>query len=335
MQQRTGHAGQDAILGLRPDYAADATQCSGYSIKPVVREAPGQVLRKPRSVFFRSPLARIAFRLLNLCLEPWLRNCPEGFILLYHRVHPEPDPASPPLPPQFFEAHLHELQRHFRVLPLEELVARHRAGRPLSGCCSLTFDDGFGDFLTHAVPLLQRYSFPATNFLVLDCLTAGRPTWNYRANRARLSPEARTVLGALQPELREQMLPPAEVPMVDLEAARQAPALVSWGSHTRTHSWLSRLPDDRLAWEIDRSAFQAALGQEVTFLSYPNDMANPRVYCATREAGYTAAFSVGDRRIRVGEDPFSLPRFDVGALWGAFLRLEVMGVLPALRRLKA
>lgn len=249
-------------------------------------------------------------------------------MLLYHRVHPEFDPASIPLPPEFFQAHLDELQSHFRVLPLAELVDRHLQGKSLRRCCALTFDDGYADFLTHAVPRLS--GLPATNFLVLDALLSGRPLWNYRARAAQI-PHGE--LGVLAPEVRESMLPQARVPMIGPEQARKAPDHITWGSHTRTHSWLSDLPDDRLGWELSRVELGESLGVDVDLVSYPNDRWNARVCQAARAAGYRAGFAVGDRRIEPGQDPFCLPRFDVGALWGAFLRLEILGVLSRLRRL--
>ena len=48
--------------------------------------------------------------------------------------------------------HLDLLTGLFDVLPLAEFVARLATRRSLRGCCALTFDDGYADFLTGRSP---------------------------------------------------------------------------------------------------------------------------------------------------------------------------------------
>jgi len=51
------------------------------------------------------------------------------------------------------------------VLPLAEAVRRLRSGTLPSRSVVLTFDDGFYNFLTAAVPLLEEFGYPATNYV--------------------------------------------------------------------------------------------------------------------------------------------------------------------------
>ena len=71
-------------------------------------------------------------------------------VLCYHSVSPQQSPLS--LTPELFDAHLEWLERHGTVVPLEELVA---GGSQASGTrVAITFDDGYADNHTHALPLL-------------------------------------------------------------------------------------------------------------------------------------------------------------------------------------
>src|ERR1700761_4603099 len=72
-----------------------------------------------------------------------------GVFVLYHRVSQTPDPAYPPLKPDAFRRHCEILKARYDVVPLGELVERVKKGRSVKGCCAITFDDGYRDFLDH------------------------------------------------------------------------------------------------------------------------------------------------------------------------------------------
>jgi peptidoglycan/xylan/chitin deacetylase (PgdA/CDA1 family) len=76
------------------------------------------------------------------------------------------------------EAQLRMLRRLFRVMPLEDAVERLVSGRPLpSRAAAITFDDGYRDNLTAAVPMLERLGLPATFFLVPGLLSNESVPW--------------------------------------------------------------------------------------------------------------------------------------------------------------
>lgn len=107
------------------------------------------------------------------------RAVPPFLILIYHRVHPRPDPFMiDPIPPERFEAQMRHIARAYRPLPLSELLARSRSGSVPEGAVAVTFDDGYADNAEHALPILSRHGIPATIFLVTGCIGTGRIPWH-------------------------------------------------------------------------------------------------------------------------------------------------------------
>jgi len=65
-----------------------------------------------------------------------------------------------------FRERLRSLQQQgASVLPLEEALARLQSGSLPPRSVVLTFDDGFCDYLEHAVPVLAEFNFPCTLYL--------------------------------------------------------------------------------------------------------------------------------------------------------------------------
>jgi peptidoglycan/xylan/chitin deacetylase (PgdA/CDA1 family) len=99
-------------------------------------------------------------------------------ILIYHRVVPEPDPlVRDQICASEFDWHLTALKRWFNVLPLREAAAKLRSGTlPIRAAC-ITFDDGYADNATVALPILHEHGLHATFFVATSFLDGGR-MWN-------------------------------------------------------------------------------------------------------------------------------------------------------------
>lgn len=105
------------------------------------------------------PLQRTARRLRR-------RWVPGALVLAYHRVHAGAcDPWSLGVSPENFKAHLEIIRRHARPASLDALSQALREGRRLPRRIVITFDDGYVDSLTHALPLLAQFEVPATVFI--------------------------------------------------------------------------------------------------------------------------------------------------------------------------
>src|SRR5438128_9574206 len=98
------------------------------------------------------------------------------FIFLYHRIATsEHDPFALSVPASQFQDHLDILKSHCQMVTLDELL-NTKTPNP-SILASVTFDDGYTDNLTTALPILRRAGIPATFFICTGCLGDVRGFW--------------------------------------------------------------------------------------------------------------------------------------------------------------
>jgi peptidoglycan/xylan/chitin deacetylase (PgdA/CDA1 family) len=97
-----------------------------------------------------------------------------GTVLLYHRVCELPDdPLGVAVSPQHFAEQMAVLVADDRPAALADVVSGAAGPRAVA----VTFDDGYVDNLLHALPILQRYSVPATLFASTGHIATGDGFW--------------------------------------------------------------------------------------------------------------------------------------------------------------
>lgn len=105
---------------------------------------------------------------------------PPFLCLCYHRVLPELGASDPWLVvgAQTFERQLDVLSRRYDFVTAEAL-ARAIAEDDLGGRprCAITFDDGYADNLEHGLPVLRRFSAPASIYVSTDPVGGGQVLW--------------------------------------------------------------------------------------------------------------------------------------------------------------
>jgi peptidoglycan/xylan/chitin deacetylase (PgdA/CDA1 family) len=95
-------------------------------------------------------------------------------VLCYHSVHPSNGFAS--ATPALFERHLAWLEEHCTLVPyasISDRIAGPRDDRPV---VAVTFDDGYEDNHTYALPLLLGRGIPATAFITTGLLIQAEPS---------------------------------------------------------------------------------------------------------------------------------------------------------------
>jgi len=100
-------------------------------------------------------------------------------ILMYHAVAEHPSAASRRLSvsPDSFEEQVAFLADHgFTGMTFSDLADAFDTGKALpKRPVVLTFDDGYADFANAALPILQRYAFPATVFVTSGWIADAGP----------------------------------------------------------------------------------------------------------------------------------------------------------------
>ncbi|HSK91683.1 MAG TPA: polysaccharide deacetylase family protein [Euzebyales bacterium] len=204
-------------------------------------------------------------------------------ILMYHSIaRVDHDPNALCVPPERFAQQLATLRAvGLRGVGVGELLAARRRGegRNLVG---LTFDDGYADFLTAAVPILEDHGCGATVYVL-----SGRPGGT----------------NAWDPEPRLDLLTGDQI----REVAQRG---MEVGSHGRLHQRLTDLTADALEAEIagSRDELAGVLGTAPAGFCYPYGAVDAGVLQATAAAGYVYACAV-----KVATpSTFALRRFFVG-----------------------
>lgn len=96
-------------------------------------------------------------------------------ILTYHRVLPERDPLQPPehIDATCFHGQMAAIKSCFNVLPLQESLEMLAQDRLPSRALSITFDDGYDDNHSVALPILKKHGLTATFFICTGYLGNG------------------------------------------------------------------------------------------------------------------------------------------------------------------
>ncbi|MDX1548321.1 MAG: polysaccharide deacetylase family protein [Rhodothermales bacterium] len=208
-------------------------------------------------------------------------------ILTYHSLDDSGSVVS--VDPALFArqmAHLHA--EGYRTLRLAEAARRLRTASPLPDrCVVLTFDDGYRNVYTDAFPVLQRYGFTATVFLITR-YCGGHNDWPGHAS------------------------PVGRLPLMDWPQARELQRHgIELGAHTLTHPDLRRLDPATAEQEIaqSRAEIEDRLGTAVHTFAYPYGRYDAAVKALTA-THFACACSTRLGRARPGDDPYALKRLD-------------------------
>lgn len=110
-------------------------------------------------------------------------------ILMYHRVAEEThDPWALCVSPRRFAEQMASLGKLAECVDLLELQRPELVPRSGKVRVALTFDDGYRDNLSQALPILERYRIPATVFIVSGAIGRGREFWWDALERCLLRP---------------------------------------------------------------------------------------------------------------------------------------------------
>jgi len=118
-----------------------------------------------------------------------LRARGDAVVLVYHRIAaPDSGSVGMIVSPERFAEHLDVVRRHFRPLPLADLVYSLGARDVPPRSVAITFDDGYSDNLDAAKPLLELHEVPSTVFVVSGYVDSDRRFWWDELERICIAP---------------------------------------------------------------------------------------------------------------------------------------------------
>jgi len=212
-------------------------------------------------------------------------------ILMYHQVDVEPPKGSPMrglvVSPNTFSRHMWALHtlgyQGLSMTGLEPYLRGEKRGRVFG----ITFDDGYANNLHCALPVLRRYGFSSTCYVVADLLGQYN-RWD----------DGRGV--------------PHSPLMTAQELQQWVDAGQEVGSHTLNHAFLTDLDADQQWTEIAQSRLSldscVSQARGVRHFCYPYGALNQVSVDHVRKAGYTTATTTVRGRVQDVDNSFLLPR---------------------------
>jgi len=205
-------------------------------------------------------------------------------VLMYHLVAlpGEVPDAAPDLvvSPVTFDTQMRALHdAGWHTITAAQLAADLATGtRPPARSLVVTIDDGYADAYTRAFPILKKYGFVATFYVVAGRVGGSTHTLTW--------PQVRDLLAA----------------GMDI------------GNHTMGHPALAMASDWDLGWQV-RHAQEVVLretGYAMTTLAYPAGRFDGRVEDAVQAAGLDLAFTTQPGALETWVGRFACPRIRVG-----------------------
>lgn len=239
-----------------------------------------------------------------------LPRTPRLSVLAYHRVLPAPDPLLPGgTSAAEFEHRMRWVKANFDVLPLTEAVRALRENCLPTRALSITFDDGYADNYSVALPILRSLGIPATFFIAtgfldggcmfndvvieavrragsadldLGDLGLGRHPLGSDDQRARTIDRILARLKYFELERRRRVAleiahragsrAPSDLMMTSAQVHALHSAGMEIGAHTVTHPILAEIPLARARREMaaSRARLEQITGAPVRLFAYPN-----------------------------------------------------------------
>lgn len=216
-------------------------------------------------------------------------------ILMYHRIADVPHDRNALSPQKFHEQMKYLNQKGFTSITMQMLYDYYHTGKPLPAKpILLTFDDGYEDNFSTALPILKEYQMTAVVFPITHWIGKENKWENFNKSPTRT--------------------------MNWCELSQWHAAGMEIASHTAGHPFLTKCSSMELQNELNESkrALEQQLHEPINFLCYPYGNFNHTVMAAAKNSGYKAAFAIFENVPLWKLNLFALPRIPIPArqsLW--------------------
>ncbi|QWR78422.1 polysaccharide deacetylase family protein [Candidatus Magnetomonas plexicatena] len=216
----------------------------------------------------------------------------KAIVLTYHCIgSPKKTVRLPGLyvTPKMFSFQMYYLKTFgYNVVRLNDILDFSLEKSLNSQMVAITFDDGFKSFLEFAYPVLQKYKFPATVFLVSSLIGKHNEWDSGYVNEKR------------------QLMNWDDINFLKENA-------IDFGAHSRTHPSLTKLTDSELEAEIrgSKDDLESKLAMPIEFFCYPYGDSDNRVIESVKQAGFKGAFTTKKGYIKAGGNPYEFNRMSI------------------------
>jgi len=195
--------------------------------------------------------------------------------------------------PKNFERQLSYLaKKGFKSYTLSEMIEQKDALEQKS--VVITFDDGYRDNLTNALPVLEKYNFKATIFVIIN-----RFDNDWSLHRKTKNADIVNKIEKLSDE--------------DIKTLLKS-GLIEIGAHTLNHKNFSKISQKEKKEEIVKSKeiLEQKFNIECKTFSYPFGIYEKGDEKLVKDAGFTGAVTTEVRRADLNKDDlFLLPRINI------------------------
>jgi len=147
--------------------------------------------------------------------------------------------------------------KSYNVISLDELVEGIKVGRKFKhNTVVITSDDGYENNYTYAYPILKKYGYPATIFLIANLIGKNEDFLNWD------------------------------------EVGEMAKNNISFGGHTKNHVYLPSIEKEDILWdEIAgcKELIEKHMGSRIDYFCYPTGGFTEKIKIIVKKAGYKGA----------------------------------------------
>jgi len=221
------------------------------------------------------------------------RKGPLVRIVVFHDIH---DAA-------WFDSLIETLVNHYHVLTPQAFILKEF--KPDAINVLITFDDGYGSWETHALPILEKYNTRGLFFISSGLIDVGE------------SPAHTDTF------MRERLMITPRAPLTWNGVERLHASGHTIGSHAQHHLDLTRLSKEEVRQELleDKARIESMLGTHVTECAYPfgtEQHINPMVVAVAREVGFERGY-IAISRFAVNSETFAIPRMCIESSTSPFM----------------
>jgi len=268
--------------------------------------------------FLRNIAIEIFFRLGFFHLLRKISNHGK-YVLMFHGISKKrysqiPQQIQPHLTTAEFHDILMWIKRHFKFLSVDEFFDDEKNG------VLLTFDDGFANNFSNALPILEKFQAQAVFFVSTQHV---EKTDDYL-------PSVRTSI--------EKYCKNKEIPKIirddifvglSIEKLKKCGehTLITIGSHTVSHPFLTQCSESELRNELKNSKMflEKNIGGEVNLFAYPTGDYDGIVVEEVKKSGYEAAF-ITEKNRNLGEFQYEIPRIGIYYSSPSYLAAKLCGL---------